>query len=145
MREERIPATTPAAQPEAAVRCAVYIRVAVGASWGTESARMQREAAEAFLNAYAARGWICVATFEDIGYSGGTLDRPGLQRLLRQINAGAVDCIIVHTLDRLARWNDGYGNFIVLPRLCEVKVVALCPEPMVVNSPAQRRESNVSH
>ena len=142
MTEHRTLTATPAEQSPPPVRCAVYIRVNVGASWGTESVRMQREAAEAFLKAYAARGWTRVATFEDIGYSGGTLERPGLQRLLTAINAGTVDCVIVHTLDRLVRMYDDYARILVLPRMCDVKVVALCPEPMLVNSSTQRCESN---
>ena len=127
MREDRSHVTTPIAQTP--VRCAIYIRVNVGASWGAESARMQREAAQAFLR--NRDGWTCSGTYEDIGHSGATLQRPGLQRLLTAINAGVVDCVIVHTLDRLARMDDAFGKTVVLPRLRDIKVVALYPKPFV--------------
>ena len=145
MKEERSHDATAVAQPKKPVRCAVYVRVVFDASRGAESVRIQREAAQAFLKKRAADGWVCSGIYEDIGYSGATLDRPELQRLLTAINAGTVDCIIVHTLDRLARMDDAFGKIVVLPRLYDVKVIALSPKPFVVISSAQGRESNVCH
>jgi len=88
------------------VRCAVYIRVNVGAVQNAEAIRLQRETAEAFVKSREADGWICVGRYEDIGYSAGKLERPGFQRLLQDINAGKPDCIIVHSLDRLFRMHE---------------------------------------
>jgi len=73
-----------------------------------------------------------VATYEDIGYSAGTLVRPGFQSLLADINAGRLDCILVHTLDRLARMQQDYEMLMALLRRCDVNVVTLHPEPLVV-------------
>ena len=145
MKEDRSPAATPVVLPKNPVRCAVYIRALFGASRAAESVRIQREAAQAFLKKRAADGWVCSGIYEDIGYSGATLDRPELQRLLTAINAGTVDCIIVHTLDRLARMNDALGQIVVLPRLYDVNLIVLSPKPFVVISSAQGRESNVCH
>ena len=142
MREERSHDTAPVAQPNKRVRCAVYVRVVFDASRGVESVRMQREAARAFLEERASYGWTCCGIYEDTGYSGATLERPELQRLLTAINAGSVDCVIVHTLDRLARMNDAFGQIAVLPRLNDVKVIVLSPKPFVAISGAQGRESN---
>jgi DNA invertase Pin-like site-specific DNA recombinase len=79
------------------------------------------------------------------GYSGGTLDRPGIQRLLTEINAGSVDCVIVYTLDRLARMDSDFDNIVLLPRLYDVKVVALYPKPFVVVSNLHSHTAQRTH
>ena len=137
MAEDRHHNATSVAQTQTPVRCAVYIRVNIGAPWSAESARMQRDAAQAFLENRDVDGWTCLGTYEDIGYSGGTLERPGLQRLLTEINAGTIDCVIVHTLDRLTRMDSDFGRIVVLPRLYDLEVVALYPKPFVAISTAR--------
>ena len=133
MPEHRTHAATPAAQSPPPVRCAVYIRVNVGAAQDTESIRLQRETAEAFLKSREADGWICVGTYEDIGHSAGKPERPGFQRLLADINDGKVDCIIVHSLDRLVRMHEHGLMLMALLRRCNAKVIAVCGEPHVVD------------
>jgi DNA invertase Pin-like site-specific DNA recombinase len=64
----------------------------------------QREACEAFINSQRHEGWVCVrAAYDDGGFSGATLDRPALQRLLADIAAGRVDTVVVYKIDRLTR------------------------------------------
>jgi site-specific DNA recombinase len=64
----------------------------------------QREACEAYVVSQRAEGWILVHhRYDDGGYSGGTLDRPALKRLLADIQAGAVDVVVVYKIDRLSR------------------------------------------
>jgi DNA invertase Pin-like site-specific DNA recombinase len=133
MTEERTHTATSAAQAPPPVRCAVYIRVNVGAVQNTESIRLQRKTAEAFLDSHDADSWTCVGTYEDIGHSAGKLERPGFQRLLADINDGKVDCIIVHSLDRLVRMHEHGLMLMALLRRCNAKVIAVCGEPYVVD------------
>jgi site-specific DNA recombinase len=64
----------------------------------------QREACEAYIVSQRSEGWVLVRDqYDDGGISGGTLDRPGLQRLLADIEAGLVDVIVCYKIDRLSR------------------------------------------
>lgn len=65
---------------------------------------VQREAAEAYIKSQLSEGWQCLETqYDDGGYTGGNIDRPALQRLLEDIKAGRVDCVVVYKVDRLSR------------------------------------------
>ncbi|MBF0184715.1 MAG: recombinase family protein [Magnetococcales bacterium] len=88
------------------VRCAVYTRKSTeeGLDQEFNSLEAQREACLAYINSQKSEGWLPVADrFDDPGYSGGTLNRPALQRLLVEIKAGKIDCIVTYKLDRLTR------------------------------------------
>jgi site-specific DNA recombinase len=64
----------------------------------------QREACEAYIASQRSEGWKTVKThYSDGGYSGGTMERPALQSLLRDIKSGKVDIIVVYKIDRLTR------------------------------------------
>jgi site-specific DNA recombinase len=64
----------------------------------------QRESCEAYVVSQRAEGWILVPDrYDDGGFSGGTLDRPALRRLLTDIGAGKVDVVVVYKIDRLSR------------------------------------------
>ena len=68
------------------------------------SIRSQRKAIRAFIASRKRQGWACLPeAYEDIGQSAGTMNRPALQRLLTDMRAGTFDCVIVNSLDRLAR------------------------------------------
>ena len=87
------------------VRCAVYTRKATeeGQRQFT-SLDAQREAAEAYIASQAHDGWICLPDrYDDGGFTGGNMDRPALARLLSEIRAGKVDCVVVYKVDRLSR------------------------------------------
>ena len=88
------------------VRCAIYTRKSSeeGLEQEFNSLQAQREACEAFIASQRHEGWVCVrAGYDDGGFSGATMDRPALQRLLADIAAGRVDTIIVYKIDRLTR------------------------------------------
>src|SRR5215472_17270646 len=94
------------ALPSAPVRCASYTRKSTeeGLDQDFNSLDAQREAAEAYIHSQAPAGWTAlVARYDDGGYSGSTLDRPALQRLLTDIQAGQIDCVLTHRVDRLSR------------------------------------------
>jgi site-specific DNA recombinase len=88
------------------VRCAVYTRVSTeyGLDQEFSSLDAQHEAAEAYIRSQAHDGWTLLrARYDDGGYSGGSTDRPALQRLLEDIRAGKIDIIVVYKVDRLTR------------------------------------------
>jgi site-specific DNA recombinase len=97
-------ATVPA--PRLKLRCAVYTRKSSeeGLELAFNSLDAQREACEAYVASQRAEGWLLVADrYDDGGFSGGTLERPALKRLLADIEAGRVDVVVVYKIDRLSR------------------------------------------
>src|ERR1700687_2332252 len=88
------------------VRCAIYTRVSTdhGLDQEFNSLDAQYDAAEAYIRSQAHDGWTLLrARYDDGGYSGGSTDRPALQRLLEDIRAGKIDIIVVDKVDRLTR------------------------------------------
>jgi site-specific DNA recombinase len=88
------------------VHCAIYTRKSSeeGLEQEFNSLQAQREACEAFIASQRHEGWVCLrAGYDDGGFSGATIDRPALQRLLADITAGRVDTIVVYKIDRLTR------------------------------------------
>jgi DNA invertase Pin-like site-specific DNA recombinase len=87
-------------------RCAVYTRKSSeeGLDQTFNSLDAQREACEAYIRSQAHEGWKLVKTaYDDGGFSGGTLERPALQRLMVDLGRGLVDVIVVYKIDRLTR------------------------------------------
>ena len=87
-------------------RCAIYTRKSSeeGLEQDFNSLDAQREACEAYIKSQAGEGWRLVRNrYDDGGISGGTMERPALQRLLSDIRLGKVDAIIVYKVDRLTR------------------------------------------
>src|SRR6516164_1659631 len=87
-------------------RCAVYTRKSSeeGLEQDFNSLHAQREACEAFIRSQAGEGWRLSQThYDDGGLSGGTMERPALQRLLEDIRNGLVDVVVVYKVDRLTR------------------------------------------
>ena len=92
--------------PVRKVRCAVYTRVSTDERLDMEfnSLDAQREAAMSYIASQKHEGWLLVGDrYDDGGFSGGTLERPALQRLLRDVEAGRIDVIVVYKVDRLSR------------------------------------------
>jgi site-specific DNA recombinase len=88
------------------VRCAVYTRKSTeeGLEQEFNSLDAQREAAEAFVRSQVHEGWALLhERYDDGGFTGGNTDRPGLQRLLADIQAGKIDTVVVYKVDRLSR------------------------------------------
>jgi site-specific DNA recombinase len=94
------------AKPTKRVRCAVYTRVSTeyGLDQEFNSLDAQHEASEAYIRSQAHDGWTLVRTrYDDGGYSGGSTERPALQRLLTDIRGRKVDIVVVYKVDRLTR------------------------------------------
>src|SRR5215469_399579 len=87
-------------------RCAIYTRKSSNEGLGQDfnSLDAQREACEAFVRSQASEGWrLQKAHYDDGGLSGGTMERPALQRLLEDVQQGLVDVVVVYKVDRLTR------------------------------------------
>ena len=88
------------------IRCAIYTRKSTeeGLDQDFNSLDAQRDACEAYVASQKSEGWTAMATrYDDGGFSGGTIQRPALQQLLKDIEAGRVDCVVVYKVDRLSR------------------------------------------
>src|SRR6187455_3557231 len=88
------------------VRCAVYTRKSSeeGLEQEFNSLHAQREACEAYVASQRSEGWALIREpYDDGGFSGGTLERPALKRLLADIEARLVDVVVVYKIDRLSR------------------------------------------
>ncbi|MGE0252968.1 MAG: recombinase family protein [Alphaproteobacteria bacterium] len=98
--------TRPAERVVRKLRCAVYTRKSSeeGLDMEFNSLDAQREACEAYVASQRPEGWVLVPTrYDDGGFSGGSLERPALRRLLADIEEGLVDVVVVYKIDRLSR------------------------------------------
>ncbi|WP_157314592.1 recombinase family protein [Chitinibacter sp. GC72] len=88
------------------IRCAVYTRKSSDEGLDQEfnSIDAQREAGHAYIASMRGEGWMPVADdYDDPAFSGGNMERPGLKRLLADIQAGLIDVVVVYKIDRLTR------------------------------------------
>ena len=87
-------------------RCAIYTRKSSeeGLEQAFNSLDAQREACVAYILSQKHEGWtVLPALYDDGGYSGGTMERPGLKRLIADIEEGQIDVVVVYKVDRLTR------------------------------------------
>src|SRR6202790_3065223 len=87
-------------------RCAIYTRKSSedGLEQGFNSLHAQREACEAYVRSQIGEGWLALPEeYDDGGFSCGTMERPGLTRLLADIDRGGIDIVVVYKVDRLTR------------------------------------------
>jgi site-specific DNA recombinase len=88
------------------VRCAIYTRKSTDENLDSDfnSLDAQREAGENYIRSQQHEGWVALSTrYDDGAYSGATLERPALKRLMTDVRAGSVDTIVVYKIDRLSR------------------------------------------
>jgi site-specific DNA recombinase len=91
--------------PVRKIRCAIYTRKSSeeGLEMEFNSLDAQREAGLSYIASQKHEGWILVGDrYDDGGFSGGTMERPALQRLLRDVESGVID-VVVYKVDRLSR------------------------------------------
>ncbi len=89
-----------------AVRCAIYTRKSTeeGLDQDFNSLDAQRESAEAYITSQRHEGWSWLPDrYDDGGFTGGNTERPALERLCADIEAGQIDCVVVYKVDRLSR------------------------------------------
>jgi len=88
------------------VRCAIYTRKSTeeGLEQEYNSLDAQRDAGEAYIKSQQHEGWVCLPSqYDDGGFTGANMDRPAMRRLLADIEAGKIDCVVVYKVDRLSR------------------------------------------
>jgi DNA invertase Pin-like site-specific DNA recombinase len=99
------------------LRCAIYTRKSSeeGLDMDFNSLDAQRESCEAYVASQRAEGWTLVSDqYDDGGFSGGTLERPALKRLLADVKTGKIDVIVVYKIDRLSRSMLDFLNLVEL-------------------------------
>jgi site-specific DNA recombinase len=87
------------------VRCAIYTRVSTDdqAKGEYSSLRAQKDICEHYISIHREDGWVSAVHFEDPGFTGSDMDRPGIKALLSEVRAGNVDMLVVYKLDRISR------------------------------------------
>ena len=94
------------ARPKPRLRCAIYTRKSSeeGLDMEFNSLDAQRDACEAYIASQRSEGWVATRErYDDGGFSGGNLDRPGLKQILADIDDGLIDVVVVYKIDRLSR------------------------------------------
>jgi site-specific DNA recombinase len=109
------------------LRCAIYTRKSSdeGLEQAFNSLDAQREACAAFVVAQKHEGWSVLSTLYDGGHSGGTLDRPALQRLLADIADSKVDVVVVYKIDRLTRSLFDFAKIVEAFEACGISFVSI--------------------
>ena len=110
------------------MRCAIYTRVSTdqGLEQDFNSLDAQREASEAYIKSQAHEGWRLIRDhYDDGGYSGGSMDRPALQKLLADVEARRIDVIVVYKVDRLTRSLADFAKLVELFDKHEVSFVSV--------------------
>src|SRR6186997_2488451 len=110
------------------IRCAIYTRVSTGAGLDQEfnSLDAQYDAASAYIRSQAHARWSLVRTrYDDGGFSGGSTDRPALQRLLADVRVRKVQIIVVYKVDRLTRSLADFAKLVELFEAHGVSFVAV--------------------
>jgi DNA invertase Pin-like site-specific DNA recombinase len=106
------------------LRCAIYTRKSTehGMELEFNSLDAQREACDAYIKSQVHEGWQALSNrYDDSAYSGGSLERPALQRLLTDIGAGLVNVVVAYKIDRLTR---SLADFAKLVEIFEKKSVS---------------------
>lgn len=114
--------------PRKLVRCAVYTRKSSEHNLDLEfnSLDAQREACEAYIKSQVHEGWALIPDhYDDGGISGGSLNRPDLQRLLEDIRSGRVDIVVVYKVDRLTRSLTDFAKLVELFDAHKVSFVSI--------------------
>ena len=93
-------------QTKPTIRCAIYTRKSTeeGLDQEFNSLDAQRDASESFIRSQMQEGWVVdPERYDDGGFSGGNIERPAFKRLMADIEAGKIDCVVVYKVDRLSR------------------------------------------
>ncbi|WP_103654430.1 recombinase family protein [Agarilytica rhodophyticola] len=112
-------------------RCAVYTRKSheEGLDQDYNSIDAQKDAGHAYITAHRSEGWISVNdNYDDPAYSGGTLERPALKRLMRDIEEDKIDTVVVYKIDRLTRSLHDFSQLVEIFERMNVSFVSVTQE-----------------
>lgn len=104
-------------EPKKRTRCAIYTRKSTeeGLDMEFNSLDAQREAGESYITSQRHEGWTIVPDYyDDGGFSGGSMERPALKKLMRDIENGQIDVVVVYKVDRLSRSLSDFAKLIDL-------------------------------
>ena len=110
------------------MRCAIYTRVSSdeGLEQAFNSLDAQREACAAYILSQKHEGWSTLpARYDDGGFSGGSMDRPALRRLLADVQGGRIDAVVVYKVDRLTRALADFARIVAIFDAAGVSFVAV--------------------
>ena len=110
------------------LRCAIYTRKSTeeGLTHEFNTLEAQREAAEAYVQSQLHAGWTALAErYDDGGYTGANLERPALRKLLVDVEAGRIDCVLVYKVDRLSRSLLDFARLMEIFERCQVSLVSI--------------------
>lgn len=119
------------------LRCAVYTRKSTDEGLDQEynSIDAQRDAGHAYIASQRAEGWIPIAEdYDDPAFSGGNMDRPGLKRLMADIEAGNIDIVVVYKIDRLTRSLSDFSRMVEVFERLGVSFVSVTQQFNTTNS-----------
>jgi site-specific DNA recombinase len=119
------------------LRCAIYTRKSTDEGLDQEfnSLDAQREAAEAFIFSQRSGGLVALPErYDDGGFTGGSMDRPALERLLADIQTGVIDCVVVYKVDRLSRSLIDFARIIEVFEKHNVNFVSVTQQFNTTNS-----------
>ncbi len=129
-RSDRVEPSAPAK----VVRAAIYCRKSTDENLHSDfnSLDAQREACQAYIASMKSEGWLALdQTYEDAAVSGGTVERPALQRLMDDIRHDRVDAVVVVKLDRMSR---SLSQFLQLMEFFEAHKIAFCAVTQQINT-----------
>jgi site-specific DNA recombinase len=129
------------------IRCAIYTRKSTeeGLDQEFNSLEAQREAAEAYIRSQRQLGWTLVAQrYDDGGFTGSNLDRPGLQHLLEDVEAQRIQCVVVYKVDRLSRSLFDFARLIDRFDQRSVSFVSVTGATQVVKEPTLTFEQRLA-
>jgi DNA invertase Pin-like site-specific DNA recombinase len=121
----------------AIARCAIYTRKSseTGLEQEFNSLDAQREACEAYVKSQTHEGWVAVPVpYDDGGFSGGSLERPALRRLLADIAEGTINTVVVYKIDRLTRSLADFARLVELFDTHQVTFVSVTQAFNTTNS-----------
>lgn len=119
------------------IRCAIYTRKSTdeGLEQDFNSLDAQRESAEAYILSQRGQGMVALQDrYDDGGFSGGNIERPALRRLLNDIEAGKVECVVVYKVDRLSRSLMDFARIIAIFEKHNVSFVSVTQQFNTTNS-----------
>lgn len=104
-------------EPKKRTRCAIYTRKSTeeGLDMEFNSLDAQREAGESYITSQRHEGWTLVPDYyDDGGFSGGSMERPALKKLMQDVEKGLIDVVVVYKVDRLSRSLSDFAKMIEL-------------------------------
>ena len=123
------------------LKCAIYTRKSSeeGLDQAYNSLDAQRDACEAYISSQQHEGWSLIAEhYDDGGFSGGSMERPGLKALLADIALGKIDVVVVYKIDRLTR---SLGDFARMVELFDKHKVSFSSVTQPINAALSKGQS----